>query len=144
MKEKLETAKLMFTRFTTQFLLLDSIAHLLYNGKDAKIAALEVFMIIAVSSVCAFIYAVLLTAGEVSKKVMSVLQISYFIIINTIVLAVGLCLKLISFTNIKTFIIFESFTVGSIIITILYSYRNSSGMAKRMNEKLKKLEEEIN
>ena len=125
MKEKLNTIILIFTRFATAIFLIDSIALLSFKGKEAKLYALDVL--------------ILLSDRNFSKKKMLAMQIIYTLIINAIVLVIGHYLKWFSFCNISTFFIFESVIIGVITITILYSYKSDSATAKKMTEKLKNL-----
>ena len=137
MKEKLNTIILIFTRFATAIFLIDSIALLSFKGKEAKLYALDVLIILGIAFICALLYVLLLR--NFSKKKMLAMQIIYTLIINAIVLVIGHYLKWFSFCNISTFFIFESVIIGVITITILYSYKSDSATAKKMTEKLKNL-----
>lgn len=139
MKEKLNTFILIFTRFATAIFLIDSIALLSFKGKEAKLYALDVLIILGIAFICALLYVLLLSDRNFSKKKMLAMQIIYTLIINAIVLVIGHYLKWFSFCNISTFFIFESVIIGVITITILYSYKSDSATAKKMTEKLKNL-----
>ncbi len=137
MNEKLDVLKAMFTRFSTQFLLLDSVLLVLTKGKSARLYAAEVLVILGISAISALLYLLFLYDKDVSKKKMLIMQLSYFVIVDTIVTTAGYFLHWFSFQNIKSFIIFEC-----IIITILYSYKVDSNTARKISEKLKILKSE--
>ena len=142
MKEKLNTIILIFTRFATAIFLIDSIALIAFKGKEAKLFATDILAILGIALLCAVFYILLLSDRNISKKKMLIMQLAYFAIINTIVLIAGLLLKWFSFCKLSTFFIFESVIIGVISITVLYSYKSDSATAKKMTEKLKKLESE--
>ncbi len=141
-KENINQLKLMFTRITTQIFLIDSVALLIFKGKEARIMATDALAIIALGAVCAFFYVYLLHDKEVSKKKMLLLQVTYFSIINALVVVTGYLLHWFSFCKISSFIVFESVAIGVIFLTILYSYKQNQITANKMNEKLKKLNQE--
>ena len=61
MKEKLNTIILIFTRFATAIFLIDSIALLSFKGKEAKLYALDVLIILGIAFICALLYVLLLS-----------------------------------------------------------------------------------
>ena len=142
MKETFNTLILIFTRFATAILLIDSIALISFKGKEAKLFATDILAILGIALLCAVFYILLLSDRNISKKKMLIMQLAYFAIINTIVLIAGLLLKWFSFCKLSTFFIVESVIIGVISITVLYSYKSDSATAKKMTEKLKKLESE--
>lgn len=144
MKEKLNTLILLFTRFATSIFLIDSIVLLAVKGREAKLLATDVLVILALALVCAILYILLLSDRNVSKTKMLLLQLLYFIIIDGLVLFVGNFLCWFSFKHIPSFLAFESVIIGAIAVTIVYSYRADSITAKKMNEKLQSLEAENN
>ena len=142
MKETFNTLILIFTRFATAIFLIDSIALISFKGKEAKLFATDILAILGIALLCTVFYILLLSDRNISKKKMLIMQLAYFAIINTIVLIAGLLLKWFSFCKLSTFFIFESVIIGVISITVLYSYKSDSATAKKMTEKLKKLESE--
>ena len=145
MKEKLNTLILIFTRFATSIFLIDSIVILAFKGREAKLLATDVLVILGLALVCGIFYILLLNDKNVSKTKMFLLQLLYFVIIDGLVLIVGNFLCWFSFQYIKSFFAFEGVIAAVIIITIFYSYRCDSITAKKMNKKLQKLNEnEIN
>ena len=140
MKEKLNTLILLFTRFATSIFLIDSIVLLAVKGREAKLLATDVLVMLALSLVCALLYIVLLNDRYLSKKKMFLLQLLYFIIIDALVLFTGNKLCWFSFKYIPSFLAFEGVIIGAIAVTIFYSYRADSLTAKKMNEKLQSLE----
>lgn len=142
MNEKLDVLKAMFTRFSTQFLLLDSVLLVLTKGKSARLYAAEVLVILGISAISALLYLLFLYDKDVSKKKMFIMQLSYFVIVDTIVTTAGYFLHWFSFQNIKSFIIFECIIIGLCAITILYSYKVDSNTARKISEKLKILKSE--
>lgn len=142
MKETFNTLILIFTRFATAIFLIDSIALISFKGREAKLFATDILAILGIALLCAVFYILLLSDRNISKKKMLIMQLAYFAIINTIVLIAGLLLKWFSFCKLSTFFIFESVIIGVISITVLYSYKSDSATAKKMTEKLKKLESE--
>lgn len=139
MREKLNTVILIFTRFSTAIFLIDSIALLAFKGKEAKLYATDILAILGLALICAVLYLLLLNDRNISKKKMFVMQVIYFAVINTLVLITGNLLNWFSFCNIKTFIVFESVVIGVIVITVFYSYKSDSITARKMNEKIRKL-----
>ena len=145
MKDKLNTLILIFTRFATSIFLIDSIVLLAFKGREAKLLATDVLVILGLALVCGIFYILLLNDKNVSKTKMFLLQLLYFVIIDGLVLIVGNFLCWFSFHYIKSFFAFEGVIAAVIIITIFYSYRCYSITAKKMNKKLQKLNEnEIN
>ena len=140
MKDKLNTVISIFTRFSTAIFLIDSIALLVFKGREAKLYAMDILIILAIALMCALFYILLLSDRNISKKKMFLMQLAYFVIIDAIVLAAGYFLHWYSFCHIKTFFAFESVIVSVIFVTVLYSYKADSIAAKKMNEKLKALE----
>ena len=143
MREKLNTLILIFTRFATSIFLIDSIVLLVVKGRTAKLMATDILVILALALVCAILYIVLLSDRNVSKTKMFLLQLLYFVIIDGLVLLVGNFLCWFSFSYIKSFLAFEGVIAAVIVITIFYSYRCDSITAKKMNEKLQTLEENL-
>ena len=141
MREKFDTFLLMFTRLSTQFCLVDALAHLIFKGVKTKVYSLEFLVILGIASICAVLYVALLINKNVSKKTMLLLQFCYFVIVDTAVIISGYLLEWFSFTRIYEFITFESFILLLIVITILHSYKTNSAVARKMNEKLKELEQ---
>lgn len=144
MREKLNTLILLFTRFATSIFLIDSIVLLVVKGREAKLLATDVLVILALALVCALLYILLLSDRYLSKKKMFLLQLLYFIIIDALVLFTGNLLCWFSFKHIPSFLAFEGVIIGAIAVTIVYSYRADSITAKKMNEKLQSLEAENN
>ena len=142
LKENITELKLMFTRITSQILFIDSIVLLIFKGKEARILATDGLAMVAIGAVCAFFYVVLLYDKEISKKKMFLLQLAYFVIIDAISVAAGWFLHWFSFCRISSFFAFESVVLGVILLTILYSYRQNQITSNRMNEKLKKINQE--
>ena len=66
MREKFDTFLLMFTRLSTQFCLVDALAHLIFRGAYTKIYSVELLVILGISSICAVLYVTLLTDKDVS------------------------------------------------------------------------------
>ena len=141
MKEKLNTVILIFTRFATVIFLLDSIALLLFKGKEAKLFATDILVILGIALLCGILYVLFLDDRNVSKRKMFTMQLLYFLIVDAIVLVTGYFFKWYSFCHISTFIIFESVIIAVCFVTILYSYKSDSITAKKITEKLKNLEE---
>ena len=139
MKEKINTVILLFTRWATAIFLVDSIALIAFRGKEARLYAADVLVILALALVCAILYVLLLSDRFFSKKKMLLMQFVYFIIIDALVLTTGQLLNWFSFRHLKTFLVFESVIIGVISITVLYSYKSDSATAKKMTEKLKNL-----
>ena len=144
MREKLNTLILIFTRFATSIFLIDSIVLLAVKGREAKLLATDILVILALALVCALLYLILLNDKNVSKTKMFLLQLLYFIIIDGLVLLVGNFLCWFSFHYIKSFFAFEGVIILVIFITVFYSYRCDSITAKKMNKKLQKLDENNN
>ena len=142
MKDKLNALILIFTRWTTSIFLVDSIVLLLFKGKQAKLYALDVLVILALAFACAVLYVFLIYDRNFSKKGMFLIQIVYFVIINMMVLVTGNFLKWFSFCHINTFCAFESVIIVAYFITVIFSYKTDSDTAKKMNEKLKSLKAE--
>ena len=142
MREKLNTLILLFTRFATSIFLIDSIVLLAVKGREAKLLATDVLVILALALVCAILYILLLSDRNVSKTKMLLLQLLYFIIIDVLVLFTGNLLCWFSFKHIPSFLAFEGVIIGAIAVTIFYSYRADSITAKKMNKKLQSLEKE--
>ena len=141
-KENINELKQMFTRITSQILFIDCIALLIFKGKEARILATDGLAIVAIGAVCAIFYVILLYDKEVSKKKMFLLQVAYFVIIDAFSVATGWFLQWFSFCKISSFFAFESVVLGVILLTIIYSYRQNQITANRMNEKLKKINQE--
>ena len=131
---------MIFTRFATSIFLIDSIILLAFKGKEAKLFATDVLVILGLAFICAVLYILLLNDRNISKGKMFLMQLIYFFIIDALVLVVGELLNWFSFRHIKTFLAFESVIVLVIFLTIFYSYKSDSLTAKKMNEKLKSLE----
>ena len=72
---------------------------------------------------------------------MLLLQLSYFTIVDTVVIISGYLLEWFSFSRKVEFIAFEAFIVILIIITILHSYKTNSVIARKMNQRLKELDQ---
>lgn len=140
MKDKLNTVISIFTRFSTAIFLIDSIALLAFKGREAKLYAMDILIILAIALMCALFYILLLSDRNISKEKMFLMQLAYFAIINATVLTAGYFLHWYSFCHIKNFFAFESVIVSVILVTVLYSYKADSNAAKKMNEKLKALE----
>lgn len=140
MRDKINTLILIFTRFATSIFLIDSIVLLAFKGKEAKLYATDILVILGLALVCALLYILLLNDRSISKGKMFLMQLIYFVIIDALVLFVGNFLNWFSFQHIKTFLAFESVIVLVIFITVFYSYRIDSLTAKKMNEKLKSLD----
>ena len=142
MREKLNTLILLFTRFATSIFLIDSIVLLTVKGREAKLLATDILVILALALVCALLYILLLSDRYLSKKKMFLLQLLYFIIIDALVVFTGYLLCWFSFKYLPSFLAFEGVIIAAVAITIIYSYRADSITAKKMNKKLQSLEAE--
>ncbi|MBP5284241.1 MAG: hypothetical protein J6Y93_06215, partial [Treponema sp.] len=60
MKEKFKELKLMFTRISTQIFLLDAVGLLLFKGKDAKVSATDILVMLGIGGLCSLCYIILL------------------------------------------------------------------------------------
>ncbi|MBR6295175.1 MAG: DUF3021 family protein [Treponema sp.] len=140
MKEKINTVILLFTRWATAIFLVDSIALIAFRGKEARLYAADVLVILAL--VCAILYVLLLSDRFFSKKKMLLMQFVYFIIIDALVLTTGQLLNWFSFRHLKTFLVFESVIIGAYLVTVIYSYKTDSSTARKMNEKLRHMKSE--
>ena len=140
MKEKINTVILLFTRWATAIFLVDSIALIAFRGKEARLYAADVLVILAL--VCAIPYVLLLSDRFFSKKKMLLMQFVYFIIIDALVLTTGQLLNWFSFRHLKTFLVFESVIIGAYLVTVIYSYKTDSSTARKMNEKLRHMKSE--
>lgn len=142
MKEKINTVILLFTRWATAIFLVDSIALIAFRGKEARLYAADVLVILALALVCAILYVLLLSDSFFSKKKMLLMQFVYFIIIDALVLTTGQLLNWFSFRHLNTFLVFESVIIGAYLVTVIYSYKTDSSTARKMNEKLRHMKSE--
>ena len=142
MKEKINTVILLFTRWATAIFLVDSIALIAFRGKEARLYAADVLVILALALVCAILYVLLLSDRFFSKKKMLLMQFVYFIIIDALVLTTGQLLNWFSFRHLKTFLVIESVIIGAYLVTVIYSYKTDSSTARKMNEKLRHMKSE--
>lgn len=140
MKEKLNTLILMFTRFATAIFLVDSIVLLAFKGKEARLLAIDVLVILALAFACSVLFVLFLDDKEFSKKKMILMLLAYFAVVDVLVLAAGQLLNWISFCHIKTVFALETVVVIAFFGTVIYSYKIDANTAKKMNEKLKDLE----
>ena len=143
MREKFNTMIVMFTRFSTAIFLIDSLVLLAFKGKEAKLFATDILVILALALACAVIYTLLLSDKDFSKKKMFLMQFLCFVIIDVLVLTTGFFLNWYSFCYIGSFFAFESVIIVVCFVTIAYSYKIDSSTAKKMNEKLKSLEKVV-
>lgn len=137
MKEKIQAVILLFTRWATAIFLVDSAALLAFRGKEARLYATDVLVILALALVCAVLYVLILGDRVFSKEKMLLMQLLYFVLIDALVLATGELLNWFSFRHLNTFLIFEGVIVGAYLVTVIYSYKSDSSTARKMNEKLK-------
>ena len=144
MKEEINILISIFTRVVSAIFVFTSIYLACFVGFSAKFDLLDIIFILLIGLVSAVCYIPMLGDKNFSKAKMLVLQIVYFLVINTVVLVTGYYLTWFCFQDKASFIAFEGVIVAVYLIVQLVFYKLDSGAADKMNKKLHDLNNQTN
>lgn len=136
MKEKINILISIFTRVVSAIFIFTSIYLACFVGLSATFKLYDIIFILLIGLISAVCYLPFLSDRTFSKKKMLVMQIIYFLVINTVVLITGYYLTWFCFEEKLSFIAFEGVIVAVYLIVMLVFYKLDSGVADKMNKKL--------
>ena len=136
MKEKIDWMIQIFTRVVTTIFLIASVYEAIFVGMDVAFRIIDLWGIMLIGVLCAVGYLPMLSEKEYSKITMIILQVAYFVIINSATLTTGFMLKWFNFKNPVAVFSFEIVIILVYVTVMMISYKIDSDSAKKMNEKL--------
>lgn len=137
MKEKINILISIFTRVVSAIFIFTSMYLACFVGPSAIFRLSDILFILFIGLISAVCYLPLLSDRTFSKTKMLVMQIIYFLIINTVVLVTGYFMKWFCFEEKLSFFAFEGVIIAVYLIVILIFYKLDSGAAEKMNKKLR-------
>ena len=137
MKEKIQVIISIFTRVVTAIFLFASIYNFSFSGLHACFEVADILLILLIGLISAVCYLPFLGDKIFSKVKMFLMQIIYFVIINSVVLTIGYFRNWFCFEQKSLFFAFESVIILVYAIVMIVSYKVDSEAAEKMNERLK-------
>lgn len=137
MKEKIALLINIFTRVCTAIFVLATIYTTIFFGTDSHFGMSDIWCIILIGAVSAICYVPFVLNIEYSKRMMIIMQICYFLVINATVLAIGFKKGWFLAQETKTLIAFEVIIILVFATVGLVSYKIESNTADEMNKLLK-------
>ncbi len=141
MKEKISILIDIFTRVVAGILFFSVIYSLIVFGSNARLLLSDIFGILLIGFISAVAYIPFLRKKEISKKAMLFLNVIYFLVINISVFIIGFVQHWFLVENKKTIIGLELTFVSVYIIVMVVSFIIDVDNVSRMNELLKKRQE---
>lgn len=136
MKELINSLISIFTRVVTSIFIFTSIYLIAFVGFSAKFDIFDILFILLIGLISAVCYIPFLVDKSISKTKMLIMEIVYFLIINTIVLIIGNYSGWFCFTQIASFLAFEGVIVAVYAFVLFISYKVDSNTADQLNKKL--------
>ena len=137
MKDKINILVNIFTRVVTTIFLIVTIYDALFVDINLTFRIIDIWGIMLIGLLCAICYLPMLSEKNYSKGVMIILQVAYFVIINTATLMTGFLLHWFNFKSPVAILSFEVIIIFVYITVMIVFYKIDYNSAKEMNKKLK-------